>query len=338
VDPVVVAVLVIIFALIYDLSNGWNDAANAIATVVSTRVMRPTVAVFFGAVLNFVGALFSSEVARTVGQDIADPHLLTPATFLVAVTVAPIWITLCTLRGMPISCSHSLMGALIGAVLASTGPKGLKAAGIQKIVFGVFTSPLIGFALGLLLIAAVYLVCRSWSPGTVSRWFGRLQVVSAAAMAFSHGTGDAQKAMGIITGALLSAGLLALPADGRMTVPLWVRLSCAAAMFLGTAIGGRRVIRTLGGRLADLKPYHGFAAETAGATTILTNTLTGVPISTTHSITGAVMGVGAVRGSRAVRWGVGGKIVFAWVVTFPVCIGGGAVVQGVLTLLGLAHH
>ena len=331
----VLILAVILLALVYDVTNGWNDSANAIATVVSTRVLTPWKALMMGAALNFLGALFSSEVARTVGREIAKPEVLTMGTFLAAVIVAPIWITLCTWYGLPISCSHSLMGALIGSVLATAGVEGLHAAGIRKIVFGIFTSPVLGFLLGGALMVAIYWIFRHSAPGKVDRWFGKLQLVSASLMAFSHGTGDAQKAMGIITGALLTGGFIGLGGDGKMHIPMWVRLLCASAMAVGTVVGGWRVIRTLGGRLARLRPYHGFAAETAAALTILANTLTGVPISTTHSITGAIMGVGATRGIRLVKWGVGGKIVFAWLVTFPVCIGGGALAFEILKAMNL---
>lgn len=335
-DPLILALAVVIFALVYDVSNGWNDSANAIATVVSTRVMRPAAAIAFGAALNFLGALFSSEVAKTVGKDIADPALLTPVTFLAAVLIAPVWIAFCTWRALPISCSHSLMGGLIGAVLATTGPGGLKSEGINKIVFGVFISPFAGFVLGMAIIVGIYWIFRRWPPQRVSGLFGKLQLFSAGAMAFSHGTGDAQKAMGIITGALISGGLIGAGKAGEMPIPLWVRLACAGAMALGTAWGGWRVIRTLGMRLAHLRPVQGFAAETGAAVTILVNTLTGVPMSTTHSITGAVIGVGAAQGIGHVKWGVGGKIIFAWLVTFPVCIAGGALMFAVLDLFGIA--
>jgi len=344
-EPVHLALLVVAFALIFDVSNGWNDSANAIATVVSTRVLRPGQAVLLGASMNFLGALFSSEVAKTVGKDIADPTLLLPATFLAAVMIAPAWVALCTWKGLPISCSHSLMGGLIGGVLATTGPSGLKSAGIKKIVFGVFSSPVIGFGMGLLIIILLYwivfLVGRMRTrqkPANLSRTFGILQLFSAGLMAFSHGTGDAQKAMGIITGALISAGILGVPEDGHLPIPFWVRIACALAMAFGTAWGGWRVIRTLGMKLAHLRPIHGFAAEAAASATILVNTLTGVPISTTHTITGAICGVGAARGVRAVRWGIGSKIVFAWFVTFPVCIGGGFLLFEFLQAIGLASR
>lgn len=328
-------VLVIIGALLFDMSNGWNDSANAVATVVSTRVMRPATAVMFGAVLNFTGALFSSAVAETVGKNIADPHSLTMSTFLAAVVIAPIWVTVCTLRGLPISCSHSLMGGLIGAVLATTGKVGLKKEGIQKILFGVFTSPVAGFILGFVLVVLIAWIFRRMKPTTASKLFGKLQVFSACAMAFSHGTGDAQKAMGIITAAMISAGVLSLSSEGKMQIPLWVRLACAGAMAVGTAWGGWKVMKTLGMKLAHMKTYQGFAAETAASTTILVNTLTGVPISTTHSITGAIMGVGAAHGIRTVKWGIGGKILFAWIVTFPVCILGGAAFYILFREIGL---
>lgn len=336
-DMMLLALLVVVFALIYDVANGWNDSANAIATVVSTRVMRPATAVAFGAGLNFLGALFSSEVAKTVGKDIADPAMLTPATFLAAVIVAPAWISFCTWQALPISCSHALMGGLIGSVLVTTGLHGLQTAGIHKIVFGVCISPVAGAGLGFTIMVAIYWAFRRMRPDRVSRLFGKLQIVSAGAMAFSHGTGDAQKAMGIITGALISGGLIAADASGDMPIPIWVRLACAGAMAFGTAWGGWRVIRTLGMRLAHLKPVHGFAAETAAATTILVNTLAGVPLSTTHSITGGIVGVGAVHGWKSVKWDVGGKILFAWVVTFPICIGGGALVFELLKLAGIAR-
>lgn len=332
----VLLILIIVFALIFSLSNGWNDSANAIATVVSTRVLTPLQAIVFGSVLNFVGALFSSEVANTIGREIADPSKLSMATFLAAVVVAPIWVTVCTKKGLPISCSHSLMGGLIGAVLASVGTEALRGPGIRKIVFGVFTSPILGFILGYLIILAVAWAFRRMRASTASSVFGKLQILSAGAMAFSHGTGDAQKAMGLIGGALVSAGVYQM-VDGKLPIPMWVRLLCAGTMGIGTAIGGWAVMRTLGSRLAHMKPHQGFAAETAGSITILINTLyQGIPISTTHSITGAIMGQGAAHGIRTVKWGVGGKIVFAWVFTFPVCIAGGALIYWLLKLCGLA--
>jgi PiT family inorganic phosphate transporter len=228
------------------------------------------------------------------------------------------------------------MGGLIGAVLASVGTDALHGPGIKKIVFGVFVSPILGFVLGYLIILAVAWGFRRVRAATATSVFGKLQLLSAGAMAFAHGTGDAQKAMGLISGALVSSGLYQM-VEGKLPIPLWVRLLCAATMGVGTALGGWAVMRTLGSRLAHLRPHQGFAAETAASITILINTLyKGIPISTTHSITGAIIGQGAAHGIRAVKWGVGGKIVFAWVFTFPVCIVGGAAIYWLLKLFGLA--
>lgn len=329
-------VLIVIFALIFNLANGWNDAANAIATVVSTRVLSFGKAIIFGGLLNFVGALFCSEVARTVGHDIADPKLLSEATFLAAVIVAPIWVTVCTRRGLPVSCSHALLGALIGSVMVTSGGLlALKAEGMKKIIFGIMISPVLGFALSYIIVKLVAVISYSLRPTIASVAFGKLQLLSAGAMAFAHGTGDAQKAMGIITGALVAAGFTSPHAGNEFIIPFWVRVLCALSMALGTFVGGRQVIRTVGSRLAHLRTYQGFSAETAAATTILVNTLGGIPISTTHSITGAVMGVGAARGVKMVRWGIGKKIVFAWIVTFPVCIIAGAIIHKLLMMSGL---
>src|SRR5262245_25735820 len=212
---------ILVGAILFDLSNGWNDAANAIATAICTRVLSPGVAILFGAVLNFVGALVSSEVAKTVGRDIADPSTITAATYLAALVVAPIWIAICTWRGLPISCSHSLMGALVGSVIATAGVSSLKGAGIQKIVYGIFTSPIIGFALGMGILVAVAWLFRGVRPRTVNAIFSKLQILSAGAMAFSHGTGDAQKAMGIISGALIAG------TTHEFHIPFEVRILCA---------------------------------------------------------------------------------------------------------------
>jgi PiT family inorganic phosphate transporter len=334
--------LTVLFAVIFQLANGWNDAANAVATVISTRVLTPAKAIVFGAVLNFVGALFSSKVAETVGKDIAKANILHgvdgATIFLAAVVTAPIWITFCSRRGLPNSCSHALLGALIGSVIAATGDlRALNGDGIKMIFFGVLIGPLAGFVAGYILARVVTWISRDFRPNVAAPVFGRLQLVSAGAMAFAHGTGDAQKAMGIIAGALVSLRI----AQGQTVTPdmfhidMWMRIACALAMALGTCLGGWAVMKTLGSRLIHLRTYQGFSAETAAATTILCNTLVGVPMSTTHSITGAILGVGSARRIKAVRWGVGKKIVFAWVVTFPVCILVGAGVFLLLRLIGL---
>jgi PiT family inorganic phosphate transporter len=322
-------VVVIGGALLFALSNGWNDAANAIATVVCTRVLTPLTALLLGAGLNFVGALFSDKVAKTIGRDIADPVFLGQATFLAAVLTATIWITWCTWKGLPISCSHSLMGALMGAVVVTAGWENVKTKTLWTMVYGVFTGPIVGFFLAMVLLSLVAHLFRRARPSTVNGVFGKLQIVSAGAMAFAHGTGDAQKAMGIIAGTLVAG------TTREFEVPFWVRLSCALLMGVGTAVGGWSVIKTLGTRLSHLRPWQGFAAEAASAATILSNTLVGVPLSTTHSITGAILGVGAAQGVRTVRWSVGRKIVYAWLLTFPVCIVLGGIVAKGLRALGM---
>ena len=331
-DPFFIVVIIVIFAMAFDFTNGMNDAANAIATVITTRVLSPRVAVIFGAVLNFIGAFCFQEVAKTLSKGIFHPSLLTPSTLLATVIAAPIWILWCTLKGLPISCSHSLMGALIGAGAASAGISKIETAGIQKIVYGIFASPIAGFLLAVFLVVAITRLFHRVRPGTANNVFGKLQILSAGTMAFAHGTGDAQKAMGIVTMALMVTGY---QSTSDSDVRLWVRILCATMMGLGTGIGGWAVIKTLGSRLAHIKTYQGFAAETASAASILFNTHLGIPISTTHSITGAIMGVGAARGMRQVRWGVGRKIVFAWVCTFPVCTLGAALVLKILRASGM---
>jgi PiT family inorganic phosphate transporter len=322
--------LIVFGAVMFDFANGWNDAGNAIATAVCTRVLRPGVAVLFGAILNFAGAMCFGEVAKTVGKDIADPAVLTSATYLAALIVAPIWIGVCSWRGLPISCSHSLMGALVGAVIATAGSEALHGEGLKKIAFGVFCGPIVGFLFGLIVVTVVCRVFAKARPHVVNSVFGKLQILSAGSMAFAHGTGDAQKAMGIITGALIAG-----QPNADWHISAWVRVLCASAMAAGTAIGSWAVIRTLGTRLSHLRTYQGFAAETGAAATILINTHVGIPLSTTHSITGAIMGVGSAHGLRTVRWGVGRKILYAWILTFPVCILGGAAMAKLFTLIGL---
>jgi PiT family inorganic phosphate transporter len=324
-----VTILVIAGALLFSLSNGWNDAANAIATVVCTRVLSPFAALMLGAGLNFLGALVSDKVAKTIGKDVADPEFLNQATYLAAVVAATLWVSWCTLKGLPISCSHSLMGALVGAVIASAGWSHVNSAALWKIVYGIFTAPIVGFLLGMAILSLVAWTFRRARPRTVNGVFGKLQIVSAGAMAFAHGTGDAQKAMGIIAGALVAG------TRREFEIPFWVRISCALVMGVGTAVGGWGVIKTLGSRLSSLRPWQGFAAEAASAATILSNTLVGVPLSTTHSITGAILGVGAANGLRTVRWGVGKKIVYAWLLTFPVCIVVGGLLAKALSAMGI---
>jgi PiT family inorganic phosphate transporter len=330
--------LTVLFALCFSVANGWNDAANAIATVVATRTLRPWTAVGMGAAFNLAGAFISSKVANTVGGEIVAPGVSLSATaFLAAVMVAPAWAAVCTLRGLPISCSHSLLGGLIGAVLASVGWEALRAGqGFYKIAFGVFVSPVMGFALGYAVMLGSSWLFRKARPATATGLFNKLHVLSAGAMALAHGAGDAQPPMGIIAGALVAGGLLTRQADGGLPLHWGIKLSCATAMALGTALGGWAVMKTLGSGLSKLKAHQGFSASAAASTTILANILgAGIPISTTHSITGAIAGAGATGGLRSVKWGVGRKIVFAWVFTFPACIAGGALIFLLLRACGL---
>ncbi len=304
--------LVVVLALLFDFSNGWHDSANAIATVVSTRVLSPMTAVLLAGVLNVAGAFMSTAVAKMIGQGIVDPSTVTQAVVASALAGAIIW-NLCTLLlGLPTSSSHALIGGLVGASTVHGGWETVKFSGLRSVLEAMIISPLCGFAVGLALMVAITWLFFRAQRSVATRLFSRLQLVSASFMAFSHGANDAQKAMGIITLALLSAGQLT---SGE--VPTWVVVSCAAAMGLGTASGGWRIVRTLGTRIVKLEPVHGFAAETGAAAVLLATAHIGLPVSTTHTITSSVMGVGAIKRLSAVRWGVTAKIVYAWVFTLP---------------------
>ena len=304
--------LVVVLALLFDFSNGWHDSANAIATVVSTRVLSPMAAVLLAGVLNVAGAFMSTAVAKMIGQGIVDPSTVTQAVVASALAGAILW-NLCTLLlGLPTSSSHALIGGLVGASTVHGGWETVKFSGLRSVLEAMIISPLCGFAVGLALMVAITWLFFRAHRSIATRLFSRLQLVSASFMAFSHGANDAQKAMGIITLALLSAGQIT---SGE--VPTWVVVSCAAAMGLGTASGGWRIVRTLGARIVKLEPVHGFAAETGAAAVLLATAHIGLPVSTTHTITSSVMGVGAVKRLSAVRWGVTAKIVYAWVFTLP---------------------
>jgi PiT family inorganic phosphate transporter len=304
--------LVVVLALAFDFSNGWHDSANAIATVVSTRVLRPLPAVLLAAVLNIAGAFMSTAVAKMVGVGIVDPTAVTLAVVAAALGGAILWNLFTLLLGLPSSSSHALIGGLVGAGLAHGGPDVVKLSGLRKVLEAMILSPFFGFLVAFLLMVAVSWVAFRTQRHIALRAFSRLQIVSASFMAFSHGANDAQKAMGIITLALLSAGVIS-----TAEVPAWVIISCALAMGLGTAVGGWRIIRTLGMRIVKLEPVHGFAAETGAAVVLMATAQIGLPVSTTHTITSAVMGVGAVKRLSAVRWGVTGRILYAWIFTLP---------------------
>lgn len=314
-ESFVLLLLVIVFALIFDFINGFHDAANAIATSVSTRVLTPRTAIVMAAVLNLVGALSGTAVAKMVGSGLVQPAAMTQITVVSTLLSAIIWNLITWYFGLPTSSSHALMASIVGAGVATAGTGVVLGAGIKKVLLAIIFSPFIGFFFGLaLMIILMWLFARS-SPAKVTSIFRTLQVFSAAYMAFSHGNNDAQKTMGIITIALVSFYGLK-----DFHIPFWVIFAAAVAMGLGTAVGGWRIIRTLGMRLAHLKPVHGFAAETAAATVIEVASRFGLPISTTHVITSSVMGVGASRRFSAVRWGVGGNIIAAWILTLPVCL------------------
>lgn len=306
------SVLALILAA--EFVNGWTDSPNAIATVVSTRVLSPYQAVILATVLNAIGAMSGTAVAATIGKDIVRPDVINLTTVAAAMIGIIFWSTLAWYWGLPTSESHALIAGLTGAGLATAGPDSLLWTGWSKVLIGLVFSTFLGFFGGLLLMALLYRILANSRPGTVRRVFGRLQILSAAFMAFSHGSNDGQKFIGVFTLSLLLGGILP-----SFQVPIWVILLCAVTMGLGTAIGGWRIVKTMGLRLTKLEPVHGFAAETAAALTIEVATRLGIPLSTTHTINTAIVGVGATRRFSAVRWGVTFEIVAAWILTFPVC-------------------
>lgn len=308
-------IVVLLLVLVAEFVNGWNDAPNAIATVISTRVLTPFRALVMAAVLNILGVVLSgSSVAATVGKEIVSPEVIGLSVVAAAVLSIAVWGTVATLFGLPISISHGLLAGLAGAAMVVSGTGALLWEGWRKVIIGLGFSTLLGFLLALVVMTAIFWVFRRIRPSTVRRVFGRLQILSAAFMAFSHGGNDGQKFMGVFTLALVLGGILP-----EFRVPLWVILLCGTVMGLGTFVGGWRVIRTMGFGLTKLEPVHGFAAETSAATAIQIASHFGIPLSTTHTISTAIMGVGATRRFSAVRWGVGRRIVAAWVLTFPIC-------------------
>ncbi len=313
-DTYTLLVLVIILATIFDFINGFHDTANAIATSVSTRVLSPKVAVSMAAVLNMVGALSGTAVAKMVGAGLVTVSGITQITVVSALLSAIIWDLFTWFFGLPTSSSHAILSGLVGAAVATAGTGVIISGGVYKILAGLIFSPIVGLILGYLLMVFLSWLFRRSSPATVTRTFNRMQIVSAAYMAFSHGNNDAQKTMGIVTMALVS--YYKLP---RFDIPFWVIILCAGAMALGTAIGGWRVIKTLGVRLVNLRPINGFAAEASAATVIEIASRIGLPLSTTHVISSTIMGVGASKRLSAVRWGVGWNILLAWVFTLPAC-------------------
>jgi PiT family inorganic phosphate transporter len=309
-----VLIFLVALALAFDFMNGLHDAANSIATVVSTGVLRPHHAVAFAAFFNFVAIfVFHLKVASTVGKGIVDPVIIDHYVIFGALVGAISWNGITWFFGLPSSSSHALIGGLIGAAVAKVGFGSLVAAGITKTVAFIFISPIMGFILGGLLLVVVSWLFRRAAPRRIDRWFRRLQLFSAAAYSLGHGGNDAQKTIGIIWVLLIAAGTLG-PKD---EVPIWVIVSCYVAIALGTFFGGWRIVKTMGQKITKLKPVHGFCAEAGGAIMLFTATGLGVPVSTTHTITGAIVGVGSTRKVSAVRWGVAGNIVWAWIFTIP---------------------
>ncbi|MFA5074262.1 MAG: inorganic phosphate transporter [Nitrospirota bacterium] len=324
-----ILIFIIILAVVFDIANGWHDAANAIATVVSTKVLTPMAAVLIAASMEILGAFLTTAVAKTIGTGIVAPTAITDTVLVAALLSAILWNLMTLLVGLPVSSSHALIGGLIGGSLAYGGSSILNIIGILKILLSLLMSPLFGFVIGYLFMKAILRFFGRLAPGTISKYFGRLQIISSALMAFGHGSNDAQKAMGIITMALVSGGVIS-----SVEVPKWVIFTCAFAMGTGVLFGGWKIIKTLGVKMLKLEPIHGFAAETSATAIIVTASHFGLPVSTTHVISSAILGVGATKRLSAVRWGIAGKIMMAWVLTLPLCI---AMAWGIQTLLAYWH-
>jgi len=310
-----VVALLVVLALLFDFMNGFHDAANSIATVVSTGVLKPQQAVLFAAFFNVVAiAIFQLNVAATIGKGIVQPGVVDHHVVFGALIGAITWNAITWWWGIPSSSSHALIGGIVGAVMAKAGPQALVAAGIWKTVAFIIVSPLLGFLLGSLMMVIVAWICRHKSPIRIDRWFRRLQLLSAGLYSLGHGGNDAQKTIGLIWMLLIAAGYVGA---GEHSPPSWVIVCCYIAIGLGTMFGGWRIVQTMGQRITKLKPVGGFCAETGGAITLFLATALGIPVSTTHTITGAIVGVGSVQRASAVRWGVAGNIVWAWIFTIP---------------------
>jgi PiT family inorganic phosphate transporter len=306
-------ILVVVVALVFDYINGFHDAANSIATVVATRVLSPGQAVLWAAFFNFAAAfIFGTAVAKTVGSGMIDITVVTQSVILAGLIGAIVWDLITWFYGLPTSSSHALIGAYAGAAIAKAGQAALVPSGWTKTLIFIVLAPLIGFALGFVFMVTIQWIMRPVAPSKVDRYFRKLQLVSAALYSLGHGSNDAQKTMGIIAGALFAGGYLT-----EFRIPFWVEMAAYTAISAGTLSGGWRIIHTMGSKITRLQPVGGFAAETAGAVSLFTATALGVPVSTTHTITGAIIGVGTTRRLSAVRWGIAGQIVWAWILTIP---------------------
>lgn len=310
----IILIITIALAFIFDFLNGFHDAANAIATIVSTRVLKPQWAVLWAASFNFLAFLFFGlSVATTVGTGLIDPSIINVKLILSALIGATIWNIVTWYIGLPSSSSHALIGGLLGAAIAQSGLTHLKWLGISKVVLAIVISPLLGFLFGLIAMFIAVRICFYKSPRTVDRWFRKLQLISSAFISVGHGGNDAQKTMGIIAVLLFSAGLL----GDHFFIPLWVVISCYFVIALGTYFGGWRIVKTMGMKITKLKPVGGFCAETSSAITLFLASIFGIPVSTTHTITGSIVGVGTLQTLSAVRWGIAKNIVWAWILTLP---------------------
>lgn len=328
---IILLILVIIAALVFEYINGFHDCANAIATVVSTRVLSPKQAVVFGASLEFLGALTGTHVAKTIGSGIVNATDITLQVILCALLAAIVWNLFTWILGLPSSSSHALIGGLIGSSIMHAGPHCVKVTQLmEKVIIPMFTSPLLGFTIGFLFMLFLIRLVYKSKPDIVNKKFRKFQLVSSGLMALSHGSNDAQKTMGIITLSLIAGGIIQTPADGHFEIPLYVILTCALMMAMGTMSGGWKIIRTMGHKIIRLKPIHGFAAETSAASIILTASHFGIPLSTTHVISTSIMGVGSTMRASAVKWGIVGNIVWAWVLTIPSCMVVAAVIYSLL--------
>ncbi len=324
-------VVVLVLAVAFDYSNGFHDTANAIATSVATRALRPQHAILMAAAFNFIGAFAGTAVAKTIGAGLVNEATTSQTIVIAALLGAIAWNLLTWRLGIPSSSSHALIGGLLGATILAAGTGSVKWAGfVDKVLIPLISSPVLGFIIAFWLMIALYWIFRRARLRPMTRGFRRLQVLSAGYMAFSHGSNDAQKTMGIVTLALFSAGVIP-----TVDVPIWVIVLAASAMSLGTAIGGWRIMRTMGRRVVELEPIHGFAAETTAATVLLATAHLGMPVSTTHVISSAIMGVGSSKGPRGVRWGVARTILIAWVVTLPATALAGALAWGALATVGV---
>ncbi len=330
---------IIATALIFDYINGFHDAANSIATVVSTRVLSPGQAVIWAAFFNFVAAFgFGTAVAKTVGAGMIDINSVTLAVIFSGLVGAIVWDLITWYLGLPTSSSHALIGGYAGAAVVNAGLGVIIPAGWTKTLIFIVVSPLIGLTAGLAIMVAIYWTFRYATPSHVDHWFRKLQLVSAALFSLNHGANDAQKTMGIIAGVLFTVPAYraaVVDADGKMFIPFWIVLAAHAAIGLGTLSGGWRIIHTMGSRITKLQPVHGFAAETGAAGAVFVATVLGIPVSTTHAITGSIVGVGATRRLSAVRWGVAGQIVWAWLFTIPCAALIGAGTSLLLRVLGI---